>query len=80
MSSITWHDYLLGVVALCLVLCASSQSMAASVIKSAEILQLLQQARGVCAAQSARNKDSMRVLNIVNATLLHFVSLWESKQ
>lgn len=41
MSKITRHDYLLGVMPLCLVLCASSQSIAAPDVQSAETLQLL---------------------------------------
>ena len=75
MSNITWHDYLLGVVALCLVLCASSHSSAARRVQSAEPFKLLRRARGVCAGQSARSKDSRRVQKVVNATLLHFGSL-----
>ena len=72
MSNLTWHDYLLGVMALCLVLCASSQNIATSHVKSAEILQLLRKAQDVCVEQSLRSKDSGRVQKVVNATLLHF--------
>ena len=72
MSNITWHDYLFGVIALCVVLCTSSQSIANLNIQSAEILQLLQGAREICIEQSMRSKDSGRVQKIVNATLLHF--------
>lgn len=75
MSNITWHDYLFGVIALCVVLCTSSQSIATPNIQSAEILQLLQRARDICMEQSTRSKDSGRVQKIVNATLLHFGSL-----
>ncbi|MCJ1458928.1 hypothetical protein MMC28_009304, partial [Mycoblastus sanguinarius] len=75
MSNITWHDYLLGVIALCLVLCASSKSIAASNIKTVETLQLLRRARDVCVEQSMRSKDSGRVQKVINATLLHFGSL-----
>lgn len=75
MSNITWHDYLLGVILLCLVLCASSQSIAAPDVQSAETLQLLRRARDVCVEQSGRSKDSGRVQRVVNATLLHFGSL-----
>ena len=72
MSNITWHDYLFGVVALCLVLCASSHSITLRHVQSAETFQLLRRARGVCAEQSAGSKDSERVQKVVNATLLHF--------
>ena len=75
MSNITWHDYLFGVIALCVVLCTSSQSIAAPNIQSAEMLQLLQRAREICMEQSTRSKDSGRVQKTVNATLLHFGSL-----
>lgn len=75
MSNITWHDYLLGVIALCLVLCASSKSIAAPGVQSAETLQLLRRARDVCIDHSMRSKDSGRVQRVVNATLLHFGSL-----
>ena len=75
MSNITWHDYLFGVIALCVVLCTSSQSNATPNVQSVEILQLLQRAREICIEQSMRSKDSGRVQKIVNATLLHFESL-----
>lgn len=42
MSNITWHDYLFGVIALCVVLCVSSQGVATPYVQSAETLQLLQ--------------------------------------
>ena len=74
MSNLTWHDYLFGVIALCVVLCTSSQSIATPDIQSAEILQLLQRARDICTEQSMRSQDSGRVQRIVNATLLHFGS------
>ena len=74
-SNITWHGYLLGVIALCLVLCASSQDITATNIQSAETLQLLRRARDICVEQSWRSKDSGRVQKVVNATLLHFGSL-----
>ena len=75
MSNITWHDFLLGVTAMCLVLCASSQSFATPNAHSAKTLHLLRQAQDICAEQSVKSKDSRRVLNIVNATLLYFGGL-----
>ena len=75
MSNITWHDYLFGVIALCVVLCTSSQSNTTPDVQSVEILQLLQRAQEICIEQSMRSKDSGRVQKIVNATLLHFESL-----
>ena len=75
MSNITWHDYLFGVIALCVVLCTSSQSLAIPNTRSADILQLLRRAQEICMEQSTRSKDSERVQKIVNSTLLHFGSL-----
>ena len=72
MSSITWHDYLLGVMALCLTLCASSQSPSVTQQQHIEILELLQRAQEVCVDQSRRNKDSGRVKKVVDATILRF--------
>ena len=74
MSSITWHDYLLGVIALCMVLCASSQNFVAIDVPFTETLQLLRRAQDICMEQSARSKDSRRVRKVINATLLHFGS------
>ena len=74
MSNITWHDYLLGAVALCLTLCASDQYIAAAHVEPTEALQLLQRARDVCGEQSVRSKGSGRVQKVVNATLLRFGS------
>ena len=74
MSNITWHDYLLGAVALCLTLCASDQCIAAAHVKPTEALQLLQRTRDVCGEQSVRSKVSGRVQKVVNATLLRFGS------
>ena len=74
MSNITWHDYLLGAVALCLTLCASDQYVTTAQVEPKEALQLLQRTRDVCGEQSARSKVSGRVQKVVNATLLHFGS------
>ena len=74
MSNITWHDYLLGAVALCLTLCASDQYIAVPRVEPMEALQLLQRVRDVCGEQSVRSKGSRRVQKVVNATLLRFGS------
>ena len=74
MSNITWHDYLLGAVALCLTLCASDQYIAAAHVEPTEALHLLQRVRDICGEQSVRSKGSGRVQKVVNATLLRFGS------
>ena len=76
MSNITWNDYLLGAVGLCLTLCASDQYIAADQVEPTEALQLLQRTRDVCGEQSVRSKGSGRVQRVVNATLLRFGS-WQ---
>ena len=72
MSNITWQDYLLGAVALCLTLCASDRYITAARGEPTEALQLLQRTRHVCGEQSVRSKVSGRVQKVVNATLLRF--------
>lgn len=47
MSNLTWHDCLLGLIALCLILCASIQSINAPDVQFAVTLQLLRRARDV---------------------------------
>ena len=71
MGNITWHDYLFGVMTICLVLCVSRQDVPALYVRSAETLQLLRGARSVCLERSVRNKDSAKVQRVINATLLH---------
>ncbi|KAL8822584.1 MAG: hypothetical protein Q9191_006680 [Dirinaria sp. TL-2023a] len=72
MSSITWHDYLFGVMALCLVLCATSQTHSGVLSQSPEIIELLQRARDICVDGAVRSRDCRRVQRVVNATLLRF--------
>ena len=75
MGSITWNDYLLGIMALCLALCANSQHIAGLTLESQNTFQLLERARDVCNDQSARRKDGGRVQKVVEATLLRFGAL-----
>ena len=75
MSNITWHDYLFGVVALCAVLCASSQASTPPRFYFAEVVQLLQKAQNICVEQSGQSRESGRVQKVVNATLLHFANV-----
>ena len=72
MSNITWHDYLFGVIALCVALCMNSQHIVAHHTQSQESLILLRGALEVCMEQSTRNKDSGKVQKIVTAILRHF--------
>ncbi len=72
MGGITWHDYLLGVTSLCLVLCVGTQGDGWPEVDLVEMIQLLRRARDICMEQSARSTDSKRVQRVVNATLLRF--------
>jgi hypothetical protein len=77
MSSITWHDFLLGCMALCLVLCSTMQSSAKTigclnVVDLAESLQLLAKAETICKEQSNRSKDTRKVRRLIIATVLRF--------
>lgn len=72
MGGISWHDYLLGVTLLCLVLCESTQGGNLPSFNLAETFRLLRHARCICREQSAKSKDSKRVQRVVDATLLRF--------
>ena len=73
MGGITWHDYLLAVMLLCLVLCTSAQDGSwPETTDLAEIVQLLRRARDICKEQATRSTDSERVRRVVDATLLRF--------
>lgn len=73
MSSITWHDFLLGCMALCLTICSTMQYSVdpanASIVKVVESLTLLEKARDVCEKQSHRGKDTKRVRRLIEATI-----------
>jgi hypothetical protein len=77
LSSITWHDFLLGCTALCVVLCASKNSLAstangAGIVDLAITLKRLQNARDICEEQSERSKDTRRVQRLIDAIIVQF--------
>ena len=72
MSSITWNDFLLGAMALCLVLCAPNQSAAGADVGSAGTMDLLRRAQAVCLEQSTRSRDTQRVRKLIEATVTRF--------
>ena len=72
LSSITWQDYLLGVMALCLTLCVSNQRNLGVDLQNAESLGLLEQARQICMDEQTRSKDTDRIRRVVDATLSYF--------
>ena len=80
MSGITWNDYLLGAMALCLVLCVSSQNLAGTQIDSVAIMKLLYRSRSVCMEQSSRSKDTQRVRKLIDATISRFGTPFDRNQ
>lgn len=78
MGSITWHDFLLGCMALCLTVCFtrrySAEPASTAVIDVAGSLHLLQNAKAVCEKHFARSKDTEKVRRLVEATILKFSS------
>ncbi|KAI1847907.1 hypothetical protein JX266_006020 [Neoarthrinium moseri] len=73
LSSITWHDFLFGMMALCLVVCTTSHESAASITDIDTTLALLTRARDLCIEQeSNRHKDTRRVISLVEAMIYRF--------
>ena len=76
MASITWHDFLLGCMALCLTVCFtrrySAEPASIAVIDVAGSLHLLQNAKAVCEKRFARSEDTEKVRRLVEATILKF--------
>ena len=72
MSTLTWHDFLLGAVAMSLVLCVTSELSRQSCIGDAEALILLQRVQVLCAEQSVSSKDTGKVQKLVEATLAKY--------
>jgi hypothetical protein len=70
LSSITWHDFLLGSTALCLVVCASSQSNLDIDIDMPATLELLRKSQQACMEQSKRNSHTQRAAKAVGATVV----------
>ena len=90
MGSLTWHDFLLGCTALCLTVCSTrhyvAQYASTAIVDVVGSLQLLQDAKNVCEKQSARSRDTRKVRQLTEATILRFsnrkngceptISLW----
>ncbi|KAK6001948.1 hypothetical protein QM012_002438 [Aureobasidium pullulans] len=76
MGSISWHFFLTGVMALCLVLCSTRDpvvGLSSSVIVDiAATLRLLQDTKGVLDGQLARGRDTKRVQQLVMTTIQIF--------
>ena len=78
MGSISWHDFLLGCMALCLTVCSTKQYTAepagTAVVDIVGSLDLLQTAKTVCEKHSVKSKDTKKVRRLVEATILEFRS------
>ncbi|KAM0811347.1 hypothetical protein AB5N19_11703 [Seiridium cardinale] len=69
LSAISWHDFLFGTMALCLVLCTASRGPGHPIIDRTASLRLLDKARKLCIDQEARRQDTRRVLTLVDTVI-----------
>jgi hypothetical protein len=76
MSSITWHDFMLGCAALCLTLCSTAKSFTGlnntTIIDMMGSLELLKGAEAICANQPSKSRDTRKVERLLKATILKF--------
>ncbi|KAL9046523.1 MAG: hypothetical protein Q9214_000656 [Letrouitia sp. 1 TL-2023] len=74
LGSITWHDFLLGCMALCLAVCYTAhtnvESAETAFVDFAGSLELLQKAKVTCEMRTPTSKDTQRVRRLVEATIL----------
>ena len=80
LSSITWHDFLLGSTTLCLVVCALCQSNSAINIDGPGTLDLLRRSQLACIEQSKRNMHTRRAEKVVGATIALLEARYERGQ
>ncbi|KAF3024916.1 hypothetical protein E8E14_012944 [Neopestalotiopsis sp. 37M] len=73
-SALSWHDFLFGNMALCLVVCAISSNPANPVqIDLSPTFETLEKSRKLCAEQApTRHKDTRKVLALVTAVIRKF--------
>ncbi|KAH6658085.1 hypothetical protein BKA67DRAFT_557117 [Truncatella angustata] len=70
LSAISWHDFLFGIMALCLVLCASTCGHYNPTLDVQSSLKLLEKARKLCRDQEqTRHKDTKRVMVLLDAVI-----------
>lgn len=77
MGSISWHDFLLGCMALCLTMCYTVQhpeTVATAAIDIVESLNLLRCSKAVHDKKLARNKETSKVRRLHEATIEKFNS------
>ncbi|KAL9114284.1 MAG: hypothetical protein Q9227_001706 [Pyrenula ochraceoflavens] len=73
LGSITWHDFLLAVTVLCLIICTQSQRKFRNpAINSDSILTLLKGSLPLCQENLAASKDTNRVRQLIEAVIPRF--------
>ncbi|KAI9708300.1 MAG: hypothetical protein M1820_004004 [Bogoriella megaspora] len=77
MGSITWHDFLLGCVALSLTICSIEFTPAATVSSPplfdlAESVKLIKRAQIICEEQSFKGGDTRKVRRVLEAVVMKF--------
>ncbi|KAL8739438.1 MAG: hypothetical protein Q9190_007762 [Brigantiaea leucoxantha] len=76
MGSLTWHDFLLGCMGLCLTILSFRhyrvEPASAGVFDIEDSLDLLAKAGTVCERHSARSKDTKKVRRLIEVTILEF--------
>ncbi|KAI4160833.1 MAG: hypothetical protein LQ342_005358 [Letrouitia transgressa] len=74
LGSITWHDFMLGCMALCLAVCYTAHTNVVSAdtafVNFAGSLELLQKAKVTCEMRTPTSKDTQRVRRLLEATIL----------
>ncbi len=69
MGSITWADFLLSCMVLCMVFCVVDQQAVPIVVDDEKVRRLLQRSLSACVEQSARSNDTQRVKRVLEATI-----------
>lgn len=73
MGSLTWNDFLLGCMALCLTVCSTRRHTSyLAIVDVAASAKTLQEAQLVCAKHSNRSKDTKKVGRVLKATIKAF--------
>ncbi|MCJ1444200.1 MAG: hypothetical protein MMC23_004701 [Stictis urceolatum] len=76
MTSLSWHDFLLGCTTLCLTICSSGrltdELTSATLVDIIGSVQLLRKAKAVFEAYPHRSKDTRKVLRLVDAIVFKY--------
>jgi len=72
MGSITWNDFLLASMVLCLVLCVTSQKALGVDIDHEQTITLLRKANAACTEQATRSRDARRVMKLLEHVIARY--------